>query len=87
MEAPESNVLFGIAKKWTLELEAMSLQAQGTVISFMNSAMQYRKLNLEQAAHDAQIRAQEKQLEFMKAQQERQQQNADIERAGIVLAR
>lgn len=85
-QAPDSSVIFGIAKKWTAELEAMPIQSQGTIISMLNAAMQHRKLNLEQRAHEEQVKAQARQIEMMEAHQKRQQDAEDIRRSGIVLA-
>lgn len=85
-EAPDSNTLFGIAKKWTAELEAMPIQSQGTIISLLNAALQHRKLNMDEKAHEAQVKAQTRQIEMMEKQARQAEEREALERSGLVLA-
>jgi hypothetical protein len=57
LQAPPTEVLFGFAKKTTLELEKWPLQSQMAVIQMMNTACQHRKLNLEEQLTEEQAKA------------------------------
>jgi len=63
LEAPPSEVIFGIAKKFTLELEKYPLHTQSGIISMMNMMAQHRKAEMDLAAAQQQQKAQDEAME------------------------
>lgn len=58
-QTPRSEEIFGIAKKFHLELEKLPLQSHGAVVSMIGTMAQHREFSLkaERAAHEEKARA------------------------------
>lgn len=59
MKAPPTEELFGVAKKFSLELEKYPLHSHATVVQMMNTSMQHRKMELESQVEQKNRKAQE----------------------------
>ena len=56
--------LFGTAKKWTLEMEALPLEQHGALVNHLQIGYQTRNLKLQREEHLAQVARAEKQQEL-----------------------
>lgn len=58
-QAPPTENIYGIAKRVSLDLEKLPLHTHAAIINIVNTLCQHRKIELESAAQQAQIDAQE----------------------------
>jgi len=56
--------LFGTAKKWTLEMEAVPLEQHGALVQHLQIGFNMRQLKQQREEHLAQIARQDKQQEL-----------------------
>jgi len=58
-EAPPTEVVYGIAKKMTLELEKLPLHTHATIVNMLRMTVEHRKVELDNQVQAEQIKAQE----------------------------
>lgn len=81
--APPDEQLFGIAKKFTLEINDLPLHSQALIVGFMQLAVQHRKTEIESQIAQKNERAQSEAMDAARAaharaaadEEERRQKN------------
>ena len=63
MQEMRTEELFGIAKKWSLELEQLPLHQHSAAVELLKTAMQSRAIGLQRAEHEAQMELQRQAVE------------------------
>lgn len=99
-ETPRSEEVFGIAKKFHLELEKLPLQSHGAVVSMLGTMAQHREFSLKAERAAAEERAREGAMAQAKAahddviarqnarhEQQAQRFEQDAKESGLIIAR
>ena len=62
-KAVATEIVYGTAKKMSIELEKLPLQTHGAIISMMTTMAKHREANMQMEQHQAQERANETAME------------------------
>jgi hypothetical protein len=85
MEAPPTEVIFGIAKKFTIELEKYPLHTHSGIISMMNMMASHRKAEMDLTAAREQQNAQDAAMNAARAAHAAQQVREDEKARRIIV--